>query len=108
MRGASIILVCLFFTSADFSSYYFECNAEIEVTDGIFDDMLSFTVLSTKACGNHLATGDEKRIRYVSKLKRKPQQGGKYKIIYRYLVPECLEKDGKPVDCRRETIELVK
>lgn len=95
-------------TPASFASYFFECTAEIKVTSTAQDEMISLTVLSTKECGTHLQAGETKRVRFTSKLKQKPQAGGKHQVIYRYFAPECMQKEGKPVDCHRETIEFVR
>lgn len=94
-------------TSA-WASYYFECQAEVRL-ESFAEEKATYTVESVKECGTHLQAGEKKTTSFKPNMASRipPQKNKKYRVRYRYIAPECMQKDGKPVDCHREVIELL-
>lgn len=91
------------------ASYYFECEAEVRL-EAFEGEKATYVVESVKECGTHLQAGEKKTTNFKPNLASRipPQKNKKYRVRYRYTAPECMQKDGKPVDCHREVIEIIR
>jgi len=91
------------------ASYYFECEADITLIS-FHEDKATFKVEAVKDCGTHLSAGETKTTPFKPNLASRipPQKNKKYRVRYRYIAPECMQKDGKPVDCHREAVEIIR
>ena len=108
MRRGAILWISLAICPPVFASYYFECSADVETAAAPENDMINIIVIKTKECCGHLAAGEKKKLRFTSQLTQKLRKGAKHQVLYKYLAPECMQKDGKTLDCHRESIEFVK
>lgn len=109
MQVRWIIALLIFGTHSVQASYYFECEAEVRL-ESFQNEKATYTVESVKECGTHLQAGEKKTTNFKPNMASRipPQKNKKYRVRYRYIAPECMQKDGKPVDCHREVIEIIK
>lgn len=105
---AAVLLSLVYAPSFAWASYYFECEAEVRL-ESFAEEKATYTVESVKACGTHLQAGEKKTTNFKPNLASRipPLKGKKYRVRYRYFAPECMQKDGKAVDCHREVIEIL-
>lgn len=109
MRLRRIISLLLIAAGSVHASYYFECEAEVKL-EAFEGEKATYVVVSVKECGTHLQAGEKKTTNFKPNMASRipPQKNKKYRVRYRYIAPECMQKDGKPVDGHREVIEIVK
>lgn len=108
MRLFGAIMLSLVSAHMCWASYYFECEAEVRL-ESFAEEKATYTVESVKECGTHLQAGEKKTTNFKPNMASRipPQKNKKYRVRYRYIAPECMQKEGKPVDCHREVIELL-
>lgn len=109
MRPTLFVVLLLTGAQSAWASYYFECEAEIRL-ESFAGEKATYTVESVKDCSTHLQPGEKKTTNFKPNMASRipPQKNKKYRARYRYIAPECMEKDGKPLDCHREVIELLR
>ncbi|MFO1469994.1 MAG: hypothetical protein U1F27_02995 [Turneriella sp.] len=108
-RNIFFILLVLFCAQGLTASYYFECEADVRL-EAFEGEKATYSVEAVKDCGTHLQAGEKKTTNFKPNMASRipPQKNKKYRVRYRYIAPECMQKDGKQVDCHREVIEIIR